>query len=115
MTVYFRGSDNSLTYDVRPDAAKKRWNAFVRVQAEMYARVRHTHPQQARLTRGRLGFTIAVNAELACAAGNFPLARSLAWDALLFAPNLKVLTRIIALLLAPSLLRPRFRKKWHRQ
>jgi len=115
MTVIFRGSDNSLTYDVRPASAEKRSDAFIRMQAEMYWRLRHTRPGQAALTRGRLGYWILRRAELACAAGQFPLARSLAWDAVAYAGNFKVWLQVAALLLAPALMQSRFRKKWHRK
>lgn len=113
MTVIYRGTDNSLTYDVRPTAAEKRWDAFIRVQAEMYWRLRQTRPEQTKLTRHRLGYAINCRSELACAAGNFPLARSLAWAALPHAPDWKTLLRAATLWLAPSLVQPRFRKKWH--
>ncbi|MDR3458991.1 MAG: glycosyltransferase family 2 protein [Verrucomicrobiae bacterium] len=115
MTVIYRGSDNSLTYDLRPAAAEKRWNAFIRMQAEIYWRLRQTHPQQAGLTRGRLGYSITNRAELACAAGDFPLARSLAWDALPFSPSWRIFVHAALLWLAPALVRGRFRKKWHRK
>jgi hypothetical protein len=115
MTVVFRGSDNSLTYDVRPASAEKRWGAFIQVQAQMYWRLRQTHPQQAHISRGRLGYTIACRAELACAAGDFAKARSLAWDALLFPPNFKVFFHVARLLLGSQLLYSRFQKKWHRK
>jgi len=115
MAVIFRGSENSLTYDVRPASAEKRWGAVIRVQAEMYWRLRQTHPGQSAVTRGRLGYAILCRAELACAAGEFALARSLAWDAVASASGLKALLHVGALLLAPSLMQSRFRKKWHRQ
>jgi glycosyltransferase involved in cell wall biosynthesis len=115
MTVIFRGSDNSLSYDVRPAAAAKRWDAFIRMQAEMYWRLRQTHPGQAALTRERLGYWILRRAELACAAGQFPLARSLAWDAATLAGNFKDRLRVAVLLCAPALVQARFRKKLHHQ
>jgi len=115
MTVIFRGSDNSLTYDVRPAQAEKRWGAFIRAQAEMYWRLRQSHPGQSAITRERLGYAIITRAELACAAGEFKLARSLAWDAVAFASNFKAFMHVGALLLVPSLVRTRFRKKWYRK
>jgi glycosyltransferase involved in cell wall biosynthesis len=113
MTVIFRGSDNSLTYDVRPAAAEKRWSAVIRVQAEMYWRLRQTRPGQTAVTRERLGYAILCRAELACASGEFPLARSLAWEAVACAGNFKAWLHIAALVLTPSLMQSRFRKKWH--
>ncbi|HEV2694565.1 MAG TPA: glycosyltransferase family 2 protein [Verrucomicrobiae bacterium] len=115
MTVIFRGSDNSLTYDVRPASAEKRWSAFIRMQAEMYWRFRQSHPAEAKLVRGRLGYTILCRAELACAAGDFALARSLAWDAVTCAAGFKAYLHVATLLLVPALVRGRFRKKWYRK
>ena len=115
MTVIFRGSDNSLTYDVRPASAEKRWSAVIRTQAEIYWRVRQTHPDQASIAGGRLGYAIICRAELAAAAGEFSLARSLAWNAVTFIPNFKGLLHVLSLLLAPALVQGRFRKKWYRK
>jgi glycosyltransferase involved in cell wall biosynthesis len=115
LTVIFRGTDNSLTYDVRPASVEKRWNAIIRSQAEVYWRLRHTHPDQSSLTRGRLAYAIICRAELACAAGEYRLARSLARDAVGYTSGFKALLHIAALLLAPSLLQSRFRKKWYRK
>lgn len=115
LTTIFRGSDNSLTYDVRPAAAAKRADARIRMQAEIYWRLRQTRPQQAGISRGRLGYVIICRAELAAVAGEFSRARALAWDALTFAPGFKFFLRTLALLLVPSLMQTRLRKKWPRQ
>jgi glycosyltransferase involved in cell wall biosynthesis len=115
LTTIFRGSDNSLTYDVRPASAEKRWNAIIRVQEEMYWRLRQTHPDQSSLTRGRLGYAIISRAELASAAGENRLARTLARDAMGYTSGFKSLLHVAALLLAPSLMQSRFRKKWYRK
>ncbi len=113
LTIIHRYSDNSLTYDLRPAAAEKRYNAFVRTQAEMYWRLREARPQQAGLTRGRLAYSIACRAELACAAGQYQLTRAMAWDGLAFAGDFRTFSHCLAMLLAPWLCRSRFRKKWH--
>ncbi len=114
LTTIFRGSDNSLTYDVRSAAMEKRWDAFIRTQAEMYWRLRQTRPAQTALTRGRLGYALSRRAELACAAGNVQLTRSLASDALPFVTGTRNFLRAAALWLAPQLLHPHFQKKWPR-
>lgn len=112
MTTIFRGSDNSLTYDVRSAATEKRWDAFIRTQAEMYWRLQQTRPTQTALTRERLGYAMCRRAELACAAGNFPLTRSLAGDALPYVTGARNFLRAVGLRLVPQLLHPHFKKKW---
>ncbi len=113
MTVVFRGSDNSLTYDVRPAAAEKRWDAFIRVNAEIYWRLRQTHPQFASVSRERLSYAILARAELACAAGKNSQTRWLAKDALFYAVALREIRVSLILLLVPSLAHSHFRKKWY--
>ena len=115
MTVLFRGSDNSLTFDIRPAATEKRWDAFIRMNAEIYWRLRHTRPAQSKISRGQLSYAILARAELACAAGEFSRARGLAWDALTFAGTLLIARRALALVIAPALARKRFQKKWYRK
>jgi glycosyltransferase involved in cell wall biosynthesis len=115
LTIIHRYSDNSLTYDLRPAAAEKRYNAFVRTQAEMYWRLLQDRPKQAGLTRGRLAYSIACRAELACAAGQYRLSRKMAMDGLAFAGDFRTFLHCAAMFLAPQLCKARFRKKWYRK
>lgn len=113
-TVIHRDSENSLTYDLRPAAAERRYDALIRAQSEMYWRLRETRPAQAGLTRGRLAYNLGCRAELACAAGHSTLARSLARDGLAFAGDFRTFLHCAALWLAPRLWSRHFRKKWYR-
>lgn len=112
MTVIHRYSDNSLTYDLRPEQAEKRFSAFMRLQSEMYRRLRETRPEQARVAKGRLAYWTACRAELACAAGEYPLARQLAREGMASAGDIRTFARCAGLWLAPWLVREKFRKKW---
>jgi hypothetical protein len=113
MTIIHRFSDNSLTYDLRPEQAVKRFDAFMRMQAEMYWRLLETRPNQAGVTRGRLAYWMSCRAELACAMGDNKLARTLAREALPLSSDFHTLLHSLAMWLAPGLCRAHFRKKWH--
>jgi glycosyltransferase involved in cell wall biosynthesis len=114
LTVIHRFSGNSLTYDLKPAAAEKRFNSCARVQAEMYWRLLELAPEKARLTRQRLGYFISRRAELACAAGNLRLARTLARDGLALAGDWRTFVRCAVFFLAPFLARAKVRRKWYR-
>jgi len=113
MTIIHRYSDNSLTYDARPEKAIRRFDGLMRAQAEMYWRLREARPEQAGITRGRLAYSIICRAELACAAGDHKLARKLARDGMAFTGDFRTLARCLALWAAPGLCRGHFSKKWH--
>jgi glycosyltransferase involved in cell wall biosynthesis len=113
MTTIHRYTKNSLTYDERPEKAVRRFDGLVRVQAEMYWRLREARPEQAGLTRSRLAYSLGCRAELACAAGQFKLARETAWDGMAIARDFWTFTRCAVLWLAPWLCHGHFRKKWH--
>lgn len=113
MTIINRFTDNSLTYDLRPEQAVKRINAFMRMQAEMYWRLLAARPEQSVVTRGRLAYWMACRSELACAAGQNKLARTLAWEALCLAGDIHTFIHSGALWLVPGLCRGHFRKKWN--
>jgi glycosyltransferase involved in cell wall biosynthesis len=115
LTIIHRYTDNSLTYDARPEKATRRFDGFVRAQAEMYWRLREARPEQAGLTRGRLAYSLGCRAELACAAGEFKLARERAWEGMTFAGDFRTFARCAVLWLAPWLCQGHFRKKWHRK
>jgi glycosyltransferase involved in cell wall biosynthesis len=115
MTIIHRYSDNSLSYDMRPAVAEKRFDAFIRMQQEIYRRLHTTAPEKLGLTRSRLGYFISRRAELACAAGESQRARSLAREGLPFAADLRTRLHCLAIFLAPSLCRRHFQKKWRPQ
>lgn len=115
LTVIHRYSDNSLTYDLRPAQAEKRYDGFMRTQAEMYWRLREARPEQAAIARGRLAFSLLCRSELASAAGQSKLARSLAWDGMAFAGDFRTFAHCAVLWLAPGLCQSHFRKKWYRK
>ncbi len=80
LVMIFRRSSNSLTYDLNPESARKRYGSYLRVQAEAYWRMLETDSKHAHILRGRLGYFISRRAELACAAKQPALARTLARD-----------------------------------
>jgi len=115
MTVIHRYTDNSLTYDLRPEQAEKRFDSLMRLQAEMHRRLLEARPDQAGVARGRLAYCTACRAELACAAGQPALTRKLSRDGMALAGDFRTFVHCAALWLAPGLWRGRFRKKWHYQ
>jgi hypothetical protein len=104
---------NSLTYDMNPAMAKRRFSSYLRVQAEMYWRLLETHPGKAALARNRLGYFISQRAGLACAAGQFQLARVMARDGIFLAGDLRTFARCVGIFLFPSLFQSWFRRKWN--
>jgi hypothetical protein len=104
---------NSLTYDMNPGTANRRFSSYLRVQAEIYWRMIETHPGKASLARNRLSYFISQRAGLACAAGQFQLARVMAKDGIFLAGDRRTFARCAGIFLFPSLFQSRFRKKWN--
>ena len=88
-------------------------NAGVRAaRGNMYWRLVEISPEKASVIRKRLGYFISRRAEIACAARQPHLARALALDGILFAGNFRDFARCAGVLVCPSLVRNRARKKW---
>ena len=115
MTVIHRYTGNSLTYDARPEQAEKRFDAFIRLQREMCRRLQEARPEHAALMRRRLAYSLMCRSELASAAGQNQLARSLAREAVACAGDFRAFVRGVVLWSVPGLCRSHFRKKWYRQ
>jgi glycosyltransferase involved in cell wall biosynthesis len=113
LVVIYRGSANSLTYNVKPDLARRRYSSYLRVQAEAYWRMIEAQPDKASALRGRLAYFISRRAELACAAGEPNVARKIARDGMGMAGDVRSFVRCLAIWIFPALLRGRFRKKWY--
>lgn len=113
LVTIFQRSANSLTYDANPEAARKRYSSFLRVQAEAYWRLLETNPDGAYMLRTRLAYFISRRSELACAAGQSTLARKMARDGMAFAGDMATFLRCLAIWLCPALVQARFRKKWY--
>ena len=103
---------NSLTYDLNPETAKKRFSSYLRVQAEMYWRLLEVHPEKISVVRDRLGYFISRRAELACVTNQPRHARAIARNGIFFAGDLRTFVRCAGIFLFPRLLQPWFRKKW---
>jgi len=112
LTTIFEDSANSLTYSVKLDSMGRRNQSYLRLLAEMYWRLIDVSPDKIGVVRKRLGYFMSRRAEIACAAGQWPVARALAWDGLFFAGNFRDLARCAGILLFPAWLRHRARKKW---
>lgn len=114
LVVIHRGTDNSLTYDLKPESATKRISSYLRVQLEIYGRMLEVQPGKAYLLRKRIGYFISRRAELACAANQLQFARQLAKDGIAFAGDVSTFIRCLGIYLFPTLLRSRFRAKWYK-
>jgi glycosyltransferase involved in cell wall biosynthesis len=114
LTVINRGTFNSLTCDLNPEAAKKRYSCYLRVQIEAYWRMVEIRPQKAFLIRKRIAYFNSRRAEIACAAKQFQLARAIAKDGILSAGDMATFIRCAGLYLCPILFHSRFRRKWYR-
>jgi len=106
------GTDNSLTYNQNPRVTALRFSAYLRVQAEMYWRLVLENPPKAAISRERMAYYSLRRAQLACATGDFLLARALARNALVMAGDLRTFSAGAAVFLFPWLLRPACRKRF---
>lgn len=109
----FEYSENSLTYSNRLISQARRNQSYLRLLAQMYWRLVETSPEKLSVMRKRLGYYISRRAEVACAAGEGPVARALARDGILFARTFRDFVRCAGVLICPGLVRTRARKKWH--
>jgi glycosyltransferase involved in cell wall biosynthesis len=108
----FENSANSLTYSVKLDSLARRHQSYLRLLAQMYWRLVESCPEKISVMRKRMGYFISRRAEIACAAGEFPLARALAKDGIIFAGSFSDFARCAGILLLPNLIRRRALKKW---
>jgi glycosyltransferase involved in cell wall biosynthesis len=113
LVTIFSGTPNSLTGDLNPEAARKRYNSYLRVQSEAYWRMLEICPERALLVRKRFGYFISRRTEIACASGQFRLARAFARSGMSFAGDLRTFIRCLCLLIYPALFRAKFRAKWY--
>lgn len=111
LTEIVRNSSGSLTYDMKSDRAEKRCCSYLRMQSEIYWRLREVCPERISLVRDRLAYFIAQWAELACATNRPTLARALARDGLAFAGDWRTFVRCAAIYLSPTQLRSWCRKR----
>ncbi len=112
LTTIYEDSANSLTYSVKLDSMARRNQSYLRLHAEMYWRLMDVSPDKIAVMRKRLGYFMSRRAEIACAGGQWRVARALAWDGLFFAGNFRDLARCAGILLFPAWLSDRARKKW---
>jgi glycosyltransferase involved in cell wall biosynthesis len=112
LVVIHRGSAGSLTYDLKPESAARRYASYTRVQAQMYWRLLETHPEKSPVTRRNLAYFISRRAELACVARQLKVARALAKDCFVLAGDWPTRIRGAWIYLLPGLFRARYRKRW---
>jgi len=112
LVTIFENSENSLTYSTKLDSQARRSQSYLRLLAHMYWRLVEISPEKVSIIRKRLGYFISRRAEIACVAGQPPVARALARDGILFAGNFRDFARCAGVLVCPGLVRTRARKKW---
>jgi glycosyltransferase involved in cell wall biosynthesis len=112
LITYFQNSPNSLSYSNTLVSEARRHQSSLRLSAQMYWRLLESSPEKGPAMRKRFGYFISRRAEIACAAGQAPVARALARDGIFFAGDLRDFARCAGVLLCPGLVRSRARKKW---
>ncbi len=110
-TVYEK-SENSLTYCEKLGPLARRNQSYLRMVSQMYWRLAEISPEKLSVMRARLGYFISRRAEIACAAGQLPVARSLARDGIFFARTFRDFARCAGILLFPGVVRSRAQRKW---
>ena len=105
-------SENSLTYSEKLGPLARRNQSYLRMVSQMYWRLAEISPEKLSVMRERLGYFISRRAEIACAAGQLPVARSLARDGIFFARTFRDFARCAGILLFPGVVRSRAQKKW---
>jgi glycosyltransferase involved in cell wall biosynthesis len=113
--VIHRGTPGSLTFGRQIPTATRRYAAYTRVRAEIYWRLLEKHPEKAIHPRRGLAYFISIWAELACVSGQQSLARMLAWDSFVLAPDWRTRIRGAWIYLLPATFRMRFGKRWKEQ
>lgn len=112
LVTIFENSENSLFNSMRLDSQARRHQSYMRLFAHMYWRLVEMSPEKRRVMRERLGYLISRRAEIACAAGQPPVARALARDGIFFATSFRDFARCAGVLLFPGLVGNRARKKY---
>ncbi|HUA65800.1 MAG TPA: glycosyltransferase [Alphaproteobacteria bacterium] len=112
LATIFENSENSLTYSKNLSSLARRNKSYLRLTAQMYWRLVETSPQKTPAIRERLGYFISRQAELACAAGQPAVARTLARDGILYAGSFRDFARCAGVLVCPGLVGSRARKKY---
>ena len=112
LATIFENSDNSLTYSKNLLSLVRRNQSYLRLTAQMYWRLVETAPEKISVIRERLGYFISRRAELACAAGQRPVARALARDGILYASSFRDFARCAGVLVCPGLVGSLARKKY---
>ena len=113
LVVIHIGTDNSLTYNLHPEWAARRLDAYLRVQVEMYWRLLLANPSKAATSRERMSYYCLRRAQLACATGDFKLARALGRNAVVMAVDLRGFLAGALVFFFPRLFKASGRKKFH--
>jgi glycosyltransferase involved in cell wall biosynthesis len=112
LVTIFENSNNSLTFSANLASLARRNQSYLRLLAHMYWRLAETSPEKLPVLRKRLGYFVSRRAEIACVAGERPVARALARDGMLYAGTFRDFARCAGVLLCPGLLCTRARRKW---
>jgi glycosyltransferase involved in cell wall biosynthesis len=114
LLVISEATTDSLTRSVDPKKRERRFDGYLRAQEKIQARLKELGRPCAPAVRNNIGYYLSNRAELACLAGDFALARTLAGRGIGFG-GLKNLLRCAAIWCAPSCWQKRFQKKWEGQ
>lgn len=101
-----------LSDNMEVGAAYRRYDCYLRVQAQAYRRLSNRHPASARLVRRNMGYFSSRLGELACAIGCRDAAFSHARAGLGMWCDLKCFTRNLLVLTAYPISKKWFSKKW---
>jgi GT2 family glycosyltransferase/glycosyltransferase involved in cell wall biosynthesis len=112
LATIFEHSVNSLTYSEALGPMTRRHQSYLRLLGQMYWRLAEVSPEKVSAVRKQLGYFISRRAEIACAAGQLPVARAFARDGIFFAGCFRDFARCAGILLFPNLVRSRAQKKW---
>jgi hypothetical protein len=112
MVVIQVGTANSLTSDQTPAVVVRRLDSYLRVQAEVYWRLVLVTPGKAAVTRQRMAYYALRRAQLACATGDFLLARTLVRRTVIMTADWRVLLAGAGLYLFPRWLQASCRRRF---
>lgn len=114
VTICRRRSTSGLSDSMDAPSAYKRHDCYVRVQAAVYWRLAQLDAAAAMVARRRMLYFASRQAEIACALGDRPRARRIAWAALDLRADWKSNVRNLLIWVAYPFVRGRFAAKWAR-
>ena len=115
LTVIAQNTNDSLTRSLDPRVREKRFDSYTLAQEKIYAGLAGTASPHKQRVRALIGYYRLSRAELACVAGDFPLARALAAKGFAAGGNVRTRLRCAAIWCSPARWQPWYQKKWEGQ